>query len=1234
MFKLIFSFVLLSLLIFLPIKCFSQQNVAADFDIADLGRPNLKIFSNKDGLPQNDILAIAFDQKGYLWVGTDNGAAYYNGYKWTTVAFPEKASKRVNDILATPDGSIWFGINNAILRLKLGEWQVFRSESIFGNIDTGVKIASFTKNNKLEVLFGTAKGVFKFQDEKLIPFYPELLSYPIEKLFVSNSPSNEPVIWVSTVNKGLIRFESEKATIYNNSNGLPSDKTGPILETIDKQGNKKIWVGTNKGLACLTNDTWTTYNSTNGLPGDFITSLCQTRNSDDSNTLWVGTNKGLASWDNHKWVTYDVNKGLPDNRIVSLRAINAPKGDRELWIGTLFGGLARMSLTDWLTFDIKAGLPANPIFAFLETKTPDEKPTFWFGTDNGIAYLADNKLKTYNQKDGLVENWVFGLANASLESDKKIIAGLERTGLSVLEGNTWKTIALKNGIGIHNLLETTVLNNEALLLGVAGGNGKVFRLIKEEFVDYTEMLGLTDKSVFFLAETKDSKGNKTLWAGTNKGIARFRDGKREFFDNSSGLPNDSILSVLETTDHKGKEVIWVGTTDGAAKCYLADLEAGKPNWQIFSTKSSPALPNDYIYQILVDNKKRIYLSTNYGVARLTPLEPTATDTAEYSIYSFTIADGLPSNECNRRSSMVDSQGRIWIGTIGGAAMFDPAKEIVEDSQKPLIIEKSFLTNSSTNLTNKISLPYDKNNITFEFALLSFFQESNTLYQTQLKGLDEKPSQWTTDHKKEYTTLPAGDYVFQVWGKDNYGNVTGPVEFYFTINFAPWHTWPAYLLYLLTLSGLIFGIVKIQLQRLEKQNQLLETKVAQRTIELDKKNEELSKLVEEIKQAKSVTEEKVEELAKKNAELEESYKRADRIFSVLANALPGTILDGKYQLEDKIGSGGFGAVYRAMHLGLNRHVAVKVFRPSEKNASAEALERFRLEGVSACRVNHPNAITILDSGISSEGIAYLVMELLQGQTLATEIKTNKTLSLGRIAQIIIPVCDVLEKAHSAGIIHRDIKPDNIFLHQSKDGEIVKVVDFGIAKLVSEHSTEDNLTGTGNFVGTPAYMAPERLGNNNYDGRSDVYSLGVILYQMLAGRLPFRDEEKDGPLAVILAHLTKEPPRVKELNPDLPIELEKIVMQAMEKDPKFRPTAKHLAEGLAEALGIELEISNSGVYKFSISDLSEIELVIPSYAQSTDSNSLQSTEVQQAYTETFLEENPVKNKVRIKHNKDKN
>jgi serine/threonine protein kinase len=254
--------------------------------------------------------------------------------------------------------------------------------------------------------------------------------------------------------------------------------------------------------------------------------------------------------------------------------------------------------------------------------------------------------------------------------------------------------------------------------------------------------------------------------------------------------------------------------------------------------------------------------------------------------------------------------------------------------------------------------------------------------------------------------------------------------------------------------------------------------------MEKKNSELAK--------------KNEELLRSQEELIRSYEKADLIFSALSDILPGTILDGKYRLETKIGEGGFGAVYQALHIELNRPVAVKIFRPLASNITEESLKRFRLEGVSACRINHPNAISILDSGVSSKGIAYLVMELLQGHSLAEELQKKWKLTPARCAEIVIPVCNVLARAHEARIIHRDIKPDNIYLHQTKDGEVVKVVDFGIAKLLDETTNSSiKVSITAGFIGTPEYMSPERLNNLPCDGKADVYSLGITLYQMLSG-----------------------------------------------------------------------------------------------------------------------------------------
>ena len=371
------------------------------------------------------------------------------------------------------------------------------------------------------------------------------------------------------------------------------------------------------------------------------------------------------------------------------------------------------------------------------------------------------------------------------------------------------------------------------------------------------------------------------------------------------------------------------------------------------------------------------------------------------------------------------------------------------------------------------------------------------------------------------------------------------------------------------------------QDLDALNQDLENKVTSRTLELATTNDELAKTVLQLQEAKAETEKKNQELDQKIIQLKEknqqliaSQQQADRIFSALSEALPGTILDGKYRLDAKIGSGGYGAVFRATHLELDCPIAVKVFRPTDGNDSPEAVERFKLEGVSACRVNHPNAINVIDFGISTEGIAYIVMELLEGHTLKEELLLRSKLSLKRCVEIIKPVCDALSEAHSLGIVHRDIKPDNIFLHQSKQGEVIKVVDFGIAKLVDDQveGKQEDLTESGVILGTPTYMAPERLKCQAYDGRSDVYSLGMVLYEMLTGKKPF-DFSGKNIVNIVLKHIKESPIPLREYNLNIPENIEAIVMETLEKDPFFRPTAKEFAEKFTKAVNSMCEIDQN-------------------------------------------------------------
>jgi DNA-binding response OmpR family regulator len=283
-------------------------------------------------------------------------------------------------------------------------------------------------------------------------------------------------------------------------------------------------------------------------------------------------------------------------------------------------------------------------------------------------------------------------------------------------------------------------------------------------------------------------------------------------------------------------------------------------------------------------------------------------------------------------------------------------------------------------------------------------------------------------------------------------------------------------------------------------------------------------------------------------------------TTLADVGIGTVLGGRYRLESRIGAGNHGAVYRARHLELDRPVAVKVLRTGAPG-NADALNRFRREGIAACRVRHPHAVAVLDFAAAG-GVAYLVMELLEGHSLDVELAPGAPLGISRSMAIAVPVCEALAEAHRAGIVHRDVKPANIFLHSAGGRTEPKVLDFGIARILGQAAQREHLTLDGWIVGTPAYMAPERFESGACDGKADVYGLGVTLFQMLSGRLPF--ESADGePVALARKHLVELPPALRALNPAVPPPLEEAVMRALAKRPAKRPTAAELALLLAEA-----------------------------------------------------------------------
>jgi len=283
-------------------------------------------------------------------------------------------------------------------------------------------------------------------------------------------------------------------------------------------------------------------------------------------------------------------------------------------------------------------------------------------------------------------------------------------------------------------------------------------------------------------------------------------------------------------------------------------------------------------------------------------------------------------------------------------------------------------------------------------------------------------------------------------------------------------------------------------------------------------------------------------------------------------LIGQTLAGRYRILRKIGEGGMGIVYEAEHVLIEKRVGLKVLR-EDFSSRPDVVERFRQEAKSASKIGHEHIIDISDFGETPQGASYFVMELLTGRDLAEELEKNGTLSPRRTVNLMLQCARALEAAHQKGIVHRDMKPENIFLVERGGEDFVKIVDFGIAKM-SEIETAGQpgrkLTKTGMIFGTPEYMSPEQAGGKKLDHRVDIYAMGIIMYELLTGRVPFMGDTFMG---ILTKHMFETPLPILQMNPNAQVspELDRIVFKALSKHPETRyQSMAELAQDLTAVL----------------------------------------------------------------------
>lgn len=323
-------------------------------------------------------------------------------------------------------------------------------------------------------------------------------------------------------------------------------------------------------------------------------------------------------------------------------------------------------------------------------------------------------------------------------------------------------------------------------------------------------------------------------------------------------------------------------------------------------------------------------------------------------------------------------------------------------------------------------------------------------------------------------------------------------------------------------------------------------------------------------------------------------------------LIGQVLDGKYRIDAKLGSGGMGDVYRATRLFIGDAVAIKILHPHLAR-DAQAAERFRREAVTATQLRHRNIVGLFDVGISAVyNVPYILMELAEGFSLRQIINQYRVLPLDFVVTVTAQVCGGLEEAHRLGIVHRDIKPENIIANQTPSGWNVKILDFGIAKLYNQ--ADIGLTQDGSAMGTPQYMSPEQCLGEALDGRSDIYSVGILLYEMLAGTVPFK-----APVASAIAvhQVQTQPAPPSSANPNIAPQVENVVLRALSKQRELRPqTASILAQEMIQAA--------TAAFKSGLAPVSTTPIAAPDVEPEFDASGESLSEPQPAGSSTLSSE----------------
>lgn len=1096
--------------------------------------------TTEQGLSQSTILCIFQDSKGFMWFGSYDGLNRYDGYDIKIYMASTGDNKGLSHNVVTTvyeeiTGTgryLWIGTENGLDCLDL-------EKETFSHYLAAPGTPGALKNDRIKSLFidsrgttwiGTDGGGLHWYDRKAKKFdgylhdpgNPKSISNDHIRCFYETPGPGGNVLWIGT-DRGFNRFDPDRGIFerFVHEPGNPNSLSADNVTTMTGDSSGNLWIGT--WLGGLNKYDPRTRQFTRYIhdPSDRFSighNIIRSIYEDRSGNLWVGTfGGGLARLDHSTGRFFHYRNRTTDPGSIGSDRIWSIFEDRAgvLWIGTDFGGISKLNpqKRQFSLYKVNTGMPGGlsntNITAIYEPANAVGK-YLWIGTMGGGLKKYDRETGIYTHylhdpknPKSLSNNTVRGVIPDPAQPRAVLWVGTD-SGLNRfhIPGGTFRhykknLIKKKKGLSHDNVYSLCRDSEGNLWLGTYYGGLNRFDPKTEEFTRFRHRPGnpnsLNDHIVWCVLEDKD----RNLWIGTDRGgLNRYHRETGAFShyttgsQNADGLSSNKVLCLYQDTDG----ILWLGTTNGLNRFHYPS-RSQQARFTAYGSRD--LLPDTNIHSILEDNDRNLWLGTLKGLLKF--------NRDDFSFKVYNTSDGLQGSEFNINACFKSSSGELFFGGTRGLNAFI-GSNISGNKHIPPIVITGFQVFNKPVLVG----PLPSGRVILEKSV-SCANKIELLYEENVFSLQFAALDYAAPEENRYAYIMEGfEEKWNVVDNRRFATYTNlpPGEFTFRVkganNDGVWN----------------------------EQGVALEIKI----IPPFHKTWWFYAL---IGFGALVLVFLIEQFVVKYLLFSSFWKKEKNI--------------GQYRLMEKIGGGGMGTVYKARLIrNKSSRFAIKILK-EELFAEPRSIRRFKQEAAIVDQLDHPHVLRIIERGQHNQRL-YIVMELLDGQTLEEKIKKDFPLPLDESLNIMIQITDALDWIHLQNIIHRDLKAANIMLiHHDNNPHYVKILDFGLART----KFQARLTETGVLVGTVGNLAPEQISRAEFIPAGDIHSLGNMFYKILTGKDPFTGNTATEIMGRILEELPRNPAAFRRV---IPPKLDRLVMDMLAKDPAQRPTAGQVLEVL--------------------------------------------------------------------------